>query len=158
MSLTEDLLEATDGWDDDPLEITVAWDPIKTAANKCRMNSVRGSYRWAGLNSEAKKVARKAWEEAGSPRIDAPVRVGLVVRRGRSMDLANIWGGVKPLLDGLFTNAITPDDSLKWVAELGGVRLEVARDFKGAEEVTFIIERLAHPTPGVGGAGRADDE
>jgi hypothetical protein len=142
MSLTEDLLELEDGWDDDPLEITVQWDPIKTSANSHRGASIGRVREWARFNAEARKAARKAWEEAGSPRLDGPVRVGLVVRRGRSMDLANIWGGVKPLIDGLFTDAVTPDDSLKWVAELGGVRLEVARDFKGAEEVTFVIERL----------------
>lgn len=136
------------------LTISVPWDPIVTGANKDRVNSRRGGYRKAGLHAKARAVARKAWEAAGSPRIDVPVRVSLRVYRGRAMDLANIWGGCKPLLDGLFTDAVTPDDSLRWVRELGGVRLETGKQWKGAEEVVFVIEPLSVGRQvGVGGEG-----
>lgn len=124
------------------LRITVPFDPMLTSANRDRVNSIRGGFRKARLHADARATARAAWLAAGSPTMAGKVRVSFVVRRGHSVDLANALGGLKPALDGLFTNAITPDDSPRYLAELGGVQLEIDRRFKGREEVEFVVESL----------------
>lgn len=124
------------------LRITVKWDSSKTSANRHRGASIGRAREWARFQAEARRAARSAWILAGEPRLDCPVRVSLLVRRGRVMDLGNIVGGCKPLMDGIFTNAVTPDDSPKWVAELGGVKQIAGKEWKGKEEVVFIIEPI----------------
>jgi hypothetical protein len=63
------------------------------------------------------------------------------------MDQANLWGGLKSVMDGLFVRAITPDDSERWV-ELGSVSQSIGAEWKGREEVEFFIEPA---TPADGG-------
>lgn len=121
-----------------PLVITVPWDVSLTGDNKTRR------MHWAGvrkLSRRARELARMCWLEAGSPRFTGKVRVSILCRRGRQMDSGNIIGGCKPLLDGLFVAAITPDDRPKYV-ELGGVRQETGKQWQGREEVVFTVEAL----------------
>lgn len=119
--------------------ITVPWDVAKTADNRTR----RGGH-WSQRHrvmKQARELARWCWLQADSPKAAGKVRVSLIVRRGRVMDTCNIVGGAKPLLDGLFTNAIVPDDSPKWL-ELGSVRQESGAVWKGKECVVFVVESL----------------
>lgn len=86
----------------------------------------------------AKRAAHAAWMAAGRPRSEVPVIVDIVVRRGRSMDHDNIVSGLKGSIDGLFKDAITPDDSAKWV-ELGAIVLETGKRFADKPCVVFIV-------------------
>lgn len=118
--------------------IVVPWDVARTADNRTRR------LHWAErsrLNAAAKEAARAAWRLAGSPVSLGPVRASFVIRRARSMDHANALGGAKPAIDGLFVCAITPDDSPRWL-EIGGVRQEQHRRWKGREEVEVIVEEI----------------
>jgi hypothetical protein len=89
--------------------IIVPWDVARTAPNARRSHWDRRIG-----NSEAHRArewAHIAWKQAGCPRARGRVRVILVARRRRAMDWDNIVAGAKPVLDGLFKDAITPDDS-----------------------------------------------
>lgn len=89
----------------------------------------------------ARFLARRAWEQAGSPRATGPVRVSLLVRRGRSIDQQNVWCATKSICDGIFCAGLTPDDAPEWVT-LGTVTQEPGRQWRGREEVVLIVEAL----------------
>lgn len=120
--------------------IVVKWDVSRSADNKTR----RGGH-WAQrakIMRLARETAHFYWAAAGKPIAAGKVRVSLICRRGRTMDSANIVGGAKPILDGIFVKAMTPDDSPKYV-ELGGVTQETGKRWKGAEELELVIEEMA---------------
>lgn len=121
----------------EPIVITVPWDVARTADNRTR----RGGH-WAQrakVVKTAREIARNCWQLAGSPTSDVPVRVSVLCRRGRTMDTCNIVGGLKPVLDGVFVKALTPDDTPKWLT-LGQVAQETGKQWKGAEEVVLTVE------------------
>lgn len=122
----------------DAIRIVVPWDPNRTSENR-----VASANRFARshLMKTAKELARMAWLAAGKPTSAVPVRVSVIVRRGRRMDDWNIPGACKPLIDGLFVRGVTPDDGPRWV-HLGGVRQETGKRWAGREECEFIIEAL----------------
>lgn len=69
------------------------------------------------------------------------VRVSVITRRGRLMDTCNVVGGLKPLLDGIFVKAMTPDDSPRWL-ELGSVRQITGKQWRDMPEVELVIESV----------------
>ncbi len=119
------------------IRIVIPWDVCRTAENRTR----RGGH-WAQrakLMKAARKLAADCWQAAGSPVSAVKVRVSVISRRGRVMDTCNVVGGLKPLLDGVFVKAMTPDDGPKWL-ELGGVTQITGKQWRDAPEVEFIIE------------------
>lgn len=119
-----------------PVCIVIPWDVSRTAENTTR----RGGH-WsqrARVMKSAREVAYLCWVMAGSPEAGCKVRVNVTCRRGRQMDTCNIVGGIKPLLDGVFVKAMTPDDSPRWL-ELGCVTQVTGKQWRGAEQVEFII-------------------
>lgn len=118
--------------------ITVPGDVAKSSPN-----SMGGRHRFAihRLEKQAMETARYCWIAAGRPRAKGKVRVGITVRRGRIMDIANIVSGAKGALDGIFKDGVTPDDSPRYL-ELGAVRQETGKRWKGKEEVSFAVYSL----------------
>lgn len=122
------------------IRIIVPWDVSRTAENKTR----RGGH-WAQrakIMRLARETAHFAWAAAGKPVAAGKVRVSVTTRRARVMDVCNIVGGLKPILDGVFVKAMTPDDGPKWL-ELGAVTQVSAKQWKGREEVELFIEAVA---------------
>lgn len=118
-----------------PIRILVAADPHMASPNKRQHFHVI-----AKIKRTMRSAASWAWIGAGKPRATGPVHVTVIVRRGRAIDLDNALAGCKPLIDGLFNGAITPDDSMDWVKGYT-IRQEVGKRYAGgAAEVEFIAE------------------
>lgn len=123
--------------------VEVRWDPNRTTPNRT------SRLHWGPmtrLKDRAKQEAWLAWLAAGRPEASGPVRLSLVVRRGRVMDEDNIWSGLKWCRDQLFNRrkhgyGITPDDGPQWV-RLGEIRQETGRRWVGEEHVVLIVETL----------------
>lgn len=96
----------------------------------------------ARLNRLARFAGEWGWAQAGRPRATGPVRVTLVLHRGRSIDQANAWAACKGALDGVFVNALTPDDSPRWL-RLGEVIQEPGKEWRGRERAVFVVEEVA---------------
>jgi hypothetical protein len=119
--------------------ITVPWDVQRTADNVTR------GLHWSGkgrVNRAARELARLCWLEAGAPRAPGKVRVRVLVRRGRVLDTTNAIGGLKPLLDGIFVDALTRSDSARWLEFAGCVQETGARWAGNRAEVVFEVEAL----------------
>jgi len=121
------------------IRIVIPFDPNRTSENRVKSAN---RFSRSDLHGTAREVARAAWLAAGKPVATGPVRLSIHCRRGRSMDLGNIVGGCKPLIDGVFVDALTPDDGPKWLQRLGGVTQETGACWKGREEVVFTVEEL----------------
>lgn len=107
----------------------------------------------AGRAEKANRLGRAAWTDAGRPRSDRQVRISVVVRRAAPVDELNIPVGCKHFLDGFCRSkvkvkgwseygtrrSLIPDDSWKW-ARWGSFDQEIRPEFKGREEIEFIIE------------------
>ena len=118
---------------DGPVTITVRFDVGLTSPNLRLHWAERGRRAW-----RARALATSAWREAGCPTMTSPVDVSLLVRRARRLDLDNLIASCKGAIDGLFNEAITPDDSETWVRSLR-VAQETGKQWKGAEEVVVTI-------------------
>lgn len=116
------------------LTLSVLWDPHLTSANQ-RLHWAERARR----NKRAKWRAREAWEKSGSAKATGRVRVTLTVRRAKALDGDNLISGCKPIIDGIFKDGVTPDDSAKWVA-LQTPQQEIAARWKGLEHVLVTIE------------------
>lgn len=103
-------------------------------------NSMGGRHRMAvhKLEKRAMEDARNIWLLTGGPVAPGPVRVDIEVIRGKRMDQANIWAGLKGTMDGLFKNAITPDDSDKYVT-LGAITQTTGKQYRLKECVRFSV-------------------
>jgi hypothetical protein len=119
----------------EPLTITVAFDVGRLTPN--RVNRMVWQQR-RNVAMVAKVAAGKAWREAGCPVLNVPVRVDLTIRRARRLDPHACIGGYKWVEDGLFVGRITPDDSDHWIT-YGEIRQEIARCWKGREEVVVTV-------------------
>lgn len=118
--------------------ITVPWDPHRTSDNEIRR------VHWSERHKRyeiAKTLARAVWALADWPRSAGKVRASFVIRRGRQMDPANVIGGLKPVIDGLFVRGITPDDSAKYL-EIGSVRVESGKQWRDRPEIVVTVEEL----------------
>jgi hypothetical protein len=119
----------------EPIRITVPFDPHRLSLN-ARLH-------WRArkrLNDAAKEAAVYGWMLAGQPKAEGPVRVSLIVRRGRRLDIDNAITGTKACRDALFKGRVTPDDSPRWVT-LGECQQECGKVWRGREECVFVIER-----------------
>lgn len=95
----------------------------------------------ARLAHAARTEAVKAWLADYRPEATVPVDVRLIVRTsGRTMDQDNLIAACKPILDGLFNSAWTPNDSPEWV-RLGEVTQEKCP--KGDEAVVVTVTKRA---------------
>src|SRR5258708_40270981 len=101
--------------------ITVPCDPATLGPNGIKKKRLREQMT---LKKRAWQTARLCWIQAGKPIAKQRVIVHFIVRRAREMDEANIIGGLKYEIDGLFVNAITPDDKPKFM-KLGLVEQEI---------------------------------
>jgi hypothetical protein len=125
----------------DTVTLTVKFDPHRLSANQ------RIHWRERAKRAKcAKEAARYAWHCAGSPVIDGPVEVSLLVRRGRVIDPDNALGGMKAAIDSLFNASrngygVTPDDSAEFVRWLP-VQFETGKEWLGREEVLVTIRPL----------------
>jgi hypothetical protein len=117
-------------------QITLPIDPNLTSPNRAR--NWRTS---ALLKRKAFEAARLAWIEAGRPTSVSPIIAHYHVRRYRRMDDDNIIAGMKAARDGLFNNAITPDDSSAWVTT-GLVTQETGEAWRFKSEVVVTVETL----------------
>jgi hypothetical protein len=97
------------------IRIVVPLDPNIGSKNRgARMHPAKRTR----IKNEALETARMAWKAAGKPRAKAfPVTVFATVRRGRTMDTQNIvhsttWAA---MIDGIFRDGVTPDDSPAYV-------------------------------------------
>lgn len=124
---------------DDCIRIVVPFDLHRLAPNTRLHPWVR---REAQRN--AKQMARFAYIAAGSPTMEGPVVVSLIIRRGRVIDPDAALASCKHLLDGLFCarrnewGGITPDDSARYIT-YGPVLQETGTEWKGREEVEVIV-------------------
>ena len=125
----------------EPIRIVVKVDPSRTSLNQrlhWRARKQRNDY--------AKEAARLAYAVAGRPTASGPVRVSVVVRRGRVIDRDNARSGLKAVFDSLFCakrngEGITPDDGPQWVHE-GPLTFECGAVWRGREEVELLIEEM----------------
>ena len=122
--------------EDYPVRLVMDWDAARTGDNQLRR--LHWKARWR-LDGDARGTARAAWLRAGSPVSGCPVRLHVISRRARRMDPLNVWGAVKPLVDGVFVGALTPNDSEAWLRP-GEVRQEIDPRYRGHEQVEFVIE------------------
>lgn len=127
-----------------PLRIVVEWDPNLLNPNRAiRLHWHEKSRR----RNVAIDAARLAWKAAGRPQMPGKVRVSVTICRARSFDEDNAWGSLKAVKDALFCGkrfaddggAITPDDSRQYV-QLGEVRFDIGKQWKGREQVIFEVE------------------
>lgn len=88
-------------------------------------------------NKKAKLAAGEAWMVYGMPRFDFPVDILLINCRTRTMDEFNFGGACKGIIDGLFKDRITPDDSPEWVHFLP---IEQRPDKSHKADPTVIVE------------------
>lgn len=114
--------------------ITIPFDPQPLAQNK------RGH--WSNhhkLQQHSKWLAQRAWEESGCPVVYEPVRVRVTVCRGRTIDPDNCLSGLKHVFDGLFKDAITPDDSDAWVS-YEPIKQQSGKQWKFEPQVIVEVE------------------
>lgn len=137
-------------------EITIPWDARATCGNP-----PLHPLAYNRLVKAAKEAAWAVWNQEQRPVLDVPITVHVRVNRGHTMDEARIIVGTECLRDALFAKRrsqiarktkhtprrmlverglMVPDDSPKWV-QLGRVDQVVDRKYRGAETVTFIIEK-----------------
>lgn len=95
------------------------------------------------IRGEHNNIARRAWVEAGRPMVDGKVRVNIVIRRARAIDPFNAMACLKHVIDGVFRDALTVDDSEKFI-EIGTLEQITAPEYKGACSVEFIVESINH--------------
>jgi len=67
------------------------------------------------LRQTVKTAAHTVWVSQGKPTAKGRVRVDLISMRKKALDEDNMWAAFKAVGDGLFNNAMTPDDSPKHV-------------------------------------------
>lgn len=99
----------------------------------------RGKLRaWIRAKTRHKDTARLAWIAAGKPAAETQVTVSVIIRRQRQLDEDNARASLKAIFDGLFKQAITPDDSPKWV-KLGSLTQQTGDRWKLKPEVEIIV-------------------
>ena len=120
------------------ITITVPFDPMRLSLNQRLHWRAR-----AKLSKLAHQAARVAWICAGSPVIDGPVDVSLIIRRARPIDPINALSGWKSCEDGLFNRrrrgyGVVEDDSAEFV-RYAPVVFETGKQWKGREEIVVRV-------------------
>ena len=113
---------------------------IPVDANDQNPNKRRKLRDWIRAKMAHKNAAHIVWCEAGKPVSLSPVTVSVTIRRGRLLDEDNARASLKACFDGLFKNAITPDDSPKWV-KLGTLTQEIAARWKLKPEIEIVVQK-----------------
>lgn len=108
-------------------------------ANEMNPNQRRKLRDWIRTKARHNKTAWTIWFEAGRPVAKSPVTVSVTIRRGRLLDEDNARASLKAVFDGLFKNAITPNDSPQWV-KLGTLTQEIAARWKLKPEIEIVVE------------------
>ena len=124
--------------------LVVPWDAGRLSSNAA------GRLHWrstAALRRDARLAGDYAWRQAGCPKATAPVKVDILVRRGRKMDDQNIIGGLKAVFDGIFVNKLTPDDSSAWVS-FGRVDQLTGRQWGLRPETVLTVTERELPAGG----------
>jgi hypothetical protein len=67
-----------------------------------------------------------------------PVRVDVIIRRGRKLDRDNAVSSLKATIDGLFKGRVTPDDSEAFLDMRMPIQ-ETGKQWHGREEVEFVV-------------------
>jgi hypothetical protein len=131
-----------------PLVIVVFWDVCRTSKNGLPKKNQQAR---DAVVKAARDRAYLAWKGVGSPQVRQRLCLDVVIRRGRSMDTANVWDGMKPIIDGCVVGwerrmviagqrrifrepALLPDDSPRWLA-LGKVKQDINREWSSREEI-----------------------
>lgn len=110
-----------------------AWLPNKMKKYKLKTRMKMSWPAWTAAKSE--------WLKAGSPKARGKVGYELIVRRAREADDDNLIAAFKNFRDGIFVNAITPDDSPRYVKFLG-IEQEIDSRWFRKEEVEVIVKEL----------------
>lgn len=118
------------------VRLVIGWDCSLSSQNT--RNHWRTEY---AVKRAARFIARETWRRQGAIQLGVPVRVSVVCRRGRALDLLNIPGACKSSLDGVFVGGLTPDDSPAWV-QFGTVRQETGARWKADPQLEFVVEPL----------------
>ncbi len=118
------------------IRVTVPWDPDNASRNR-----LDGRHWTVKRHAYAKgqETAAWAWIAAGRPRAPGAVLVTLLIRRAEWMDLDGALSGCKPVIDGLFRKAITPNDSPVWIRSVTVLQERRA----GRSEVEVLVENAA---------------
>lgn len=135
----------------EPIRITVLGDTAPLSANRTRRLHWSALHR---LQNLAKLRAHTAWIMARKPSLQGPwpVRVDVIIRRGRKLDRDNAVSSLKATIDGLFKGRVTPDDSEAFLDMRMPVQETGAR-WEGREEVEFVVWPGELGTPAQGRAG-----
>lgn len=115
------------------MRIEIPFDPARLSPNK--------NLHWAKerrIRHESYLLARAAWRHIGRPRSKFPVEVRVTVYRSRNMDGDNALRGCKGITDGLFKDAITPDDSPRWL-RFERIRIVRAKEYRLNPKVVYEI-------------------
>jgi hypothetical protein len=130
--------------------IRVQFDIYRTSPNKTHYANAVWDRRARREHKNASITAgRWAWKIAGRPQAPGPVRVRTIIRRAKEFDADNATAAMKGIRDALFCGtrfaddggAVTPDDANAWV-QFERPEWEIGREWKGREEVVFVVERL----------------
>jgi hypothetical protein len=128
------------------IRIVVPRDILPLAQNQ-------SEFRHAGTNTRLRKgSARDAyncWVAAGKPTTlpeHWPVKLDIIVRRGRRVDHFNVHGACKWMVDALFKDAITPDDRPRFL-EAGEISQQVAQIYADRPEVVFVVRSASDLPP-----------
>lgn len=113
--------------------IMVPWDPQLTSPNRRQHFMAR-----ARLVREGRENGRLAWLLAERPRATRRITIDAQIYRGASIDDDNAIAGLKCVRDGLCNDALTPDDSARWV-RWGSVQVIAGKQYRGREHVILTI-------------------
>jgi hypothetical protein len=91
------------------------------------------------LRQTIKNAAHIVWVSKGKPKATGRVRVDLLSMRRKALDEDNMWAAFKPVGDGLFKDAITPDDSPQYVT-LGTITHTYDRHLVGLVVLVTEVE------------------
>lgn len=120
------------------IRVRVFWDPCRASQNARLHWRAR-----ANLNRQARAAAVIGWRMAGSPTMDVPAKVTLIVRRGRRVDSENALSGCKSVTDLLTDRkrsvfGVLMDDSPDWL-EWESIQQEVGKQWATRPEVEYVF-------------------
>ncbi len=129
----------------EPVTLTIHYDVGRVSPNK-RLHPFERARRI----SDFKLAAICAWNKAGYPESDRPVRVDILLRRARALDADNAvacckgWDAI--MNRKKYGRGITMDDSPRWLT-LGRVDQEIAKTWKGKEQLVLTVTPLEEESP-----------
>lgn len=116
--------------------VTVHFDVHLTSDNSLRCT--RSPFKRGRLVKKGREAGYLAWLEAGKPHFPPNARFNVLVRRGRVIDKQAVVGGLKPVIDGIYTDGLNVDDSLVMI---GDIQIVSGKDWKGREQVELRLDK-----------------